>query len=367
MADPRVAKLARVMVRYSVPLKQGDLFRINATPAARPLVRELYREALLAGAHPLVRLSLEETEELLYRHGSDEQITHVSQVDRQENEEIGATLFIMSGENTRYLSGVDAQKVALRRKARRPLNERFYDRVNAGEANWSLTLYPTLAAAQDADMSLTDYEDFVYGAGKLDEDDPVAAWKAVHVEQQRIADFLGTKKLIRLVGPETDLTYHTAGRAWINADGQKNFPDGEVFTSPDETKTEGHIRFSFPAVYSGREVTDVRLVFSEGRVVEAHASKGEDLLHSLLDMDEGARRLGEAAFGTNYNIQRFTRNTLFDEKIGGTIHLALGSSFDEIGGLNKSALHWDIVNDMRQGGEAYADGQLFYKDGKFLM
>jgi aminopeptidase len=367
MADPRVAKLARVMVRYSVPLKQGDLFRINATPAARPLVRELYREALLAGAHPLVRLSLEETEELLYRHGTDEQITHVSQVDRQENEEIGATLFIMSGENTRYLSGVDAQKVALRRKARRPLNERFYDRVNAGEANWSLTLYPTLAAAQDADMSLTDYEDFVYGAGKLDEDDPVAAWKAVHVEQQRIADFLGTKKLIRLVGPETDLTYHTAGRAWINADGQKNFPDGEVFTSPDETKTEGHIRFSFPAVYSGREVTDVRLVFSEGRVVEAHASKGEDLLHSLLDMDEGARRLGEAAFGTNYNIQRFTRNTLFDEKIGGTIHLALGSSFDEIGGLNKSALHWDIVNDMRQGGEAYADGQLFYKDGKFLM
>jgi aminopeptidase len=367
MTDPRVAKLAQVMVRYSVPLKPGDLFRINATPAARPLVRELYREALLVGAHPLVRLALEETEELLYKYGSEEQITHIPQTARQETEEIAATLFIMSGENTRYLSGVDPQKVALRRKAGRAMNERFYERVNAGEANWSLTIYPTLGAAQDADMSLADYEDFVYTAGKLDADDPVAEWQAVHVEQQRIADFLATKQVIRLVAPDTDLTYHTAGRSWINADGEKNFPDGEVFSSPDETKTEGHIRFSFPALYMGREVADVRLTFRDGQVVEAHAAKGEDLLHSLLDMDDGARRLGEAAFGTNYNIRRFTRNTLFDEKIGGTIHLALGAAFEEIGGRNKSALHWDMVCDMREGGAAYADGQLFYKDGQFLI
>jgi aminopeptidase len=367
MTDPRVAKLARLLVGYSVPLKQGDLFRIVATPAARPLVRELYREALLAGAHPLVRLALEETEELLYKYGSEAQITHITQTSQQENEEVGATLYIMSSENTRYLSGADPQKVALRRKAGRALNERFNERVNAGEANWSLTLYPTLAAAQDADMSLADYEEFVYTAGKLDADDPVAEWQAVHAEQQRIADFLGSKQIIRLVAPDTDLTYHTAGRGWINADGQKNFPDGEVFSSPDETKTEGHIRFSFPALYMGREVTDVRLAFRAGQVVEASAAKGEALLHSLLDMDEGARRLGEAAFGANYSIQRFTRNTLFDEKIGGTIHLALGSAFEEIGGRNKSALHWDMVCDMRQGGAAYADGQLFYKDGQFLI
>jgi aminopeptidase len=367
MADPRVAKLARVMVRYSVPLKQGDLFRIDATPAASPLVRELYREALLAGAHPLVRISLEEIDELLYKYGSEAQLTHIPQVVKQEIEEIAATLYIMSSENTRHLSGADSQKVALRRKAGRALSERFYERVNAGEANWSITLFPTYAAAQDADMSLTDYEDFVYTAGKLDADDPVAEWQAVRTQQQRIADFLGTKQAIRLVAPDTDLTYHTAGRGWINADGQKNFPDGEVFTSPDEMKTEGHIRFSFPALYMGREVTDVRLVFREGQVVEASAAKGEDLLHSLLDMDEGARRLGEAAFGTNYNIKSFTRNILFDEKIGGTIHLALGTAFEEIGGRNKSALHWDMVCDMRQGGTAYADGQVFYKDGQFLI
>jgi|HigsolmetaAR201D_1030396.scaffolds.fasta_scaffold04141_3 aminopeptidase len=367
MADPRVTKLAQVMVQYSLPVKKGDLFRIVATPAARELIQEIYREALLAGAHPLVRLQLEETEELLYRYGSEEQLTHIAEVDRLEHEEIGATLFIMSSENTRYLSGVDAQKVALRRKARRPLMDRFYERVDAGEANWSITLFPTLAAAQDADMSLADYQDFVYEAGRLNDPDPVASWLQVRAEQQRIADFLGTKREIRIVGPDTDLTYHTAGRSWINADGQKNFPDGEVFTSPDETKTEGTIRFSFPALYMGREVTDVRLTFREGRVVEAHAAKGEDLLHSLLDMDEGARRLGEAAFGTNYNIQRFTKNILFDEKIGGTIHLALGSAFAEVGGQNKSALHWDLICDMRQGGQVYADGQLIYQDGKFLF
>jgi len=367
LTDPRIAKLAQVLVRYSIPQRAGGLFRIVATPAARPLVREVYREALLVGAHPLVRLTLEETEELLYRYGSDEQITHIPQTIRTETDEIATTLFIFSPENTRYLSGADPQKVALRRQANRELTERFYARVEAGEADWSLTLFPTHAAAQDADMSLADYEDFVYTAGKLDAADPVAAWIAVHDDQQRIADFLGTKQVIRLVAPDTDLTYHTAGRSWINADGRKNFPDGEVFSSPDENKTEGHIRFSFPAIYSGREVTDVRLVFQEGKVVQATAVKGEDLLQSLLDMDEGARRLGEAAFGTNYQIQRFTRNILFDEKIGGTIHLALGSSFVEIGGRNKSALHWDMVCDMRQGGAAYADGELFYKDGQFLI
>jgi aminopeptidase len=367
MSDPRVAKLAQVLVRYSVSVKEGDLFRITTIPAAAPLVRELYREALLAGAHPLVRLSLEETEDLLYAYGSDAQITHISQTLRQENEEIAATLFVMASENTRHLSGADPAKIALRRKAYRELSERFDARVQAGEADWSLTLFPTHAAAQDADMSLSEYEDFVYGAGKLDADDPVAAWRAVHDEQQRIADFLGAKQVIRLVAPDTDLTYHTAGRSWINADGRKNFPDGEVFTSPDETRTEGTVRFTFPAIYSGREVSDIRLVFREGKVVEATAAKGQDLLHSLLGMDEGARRLGEAAFGTNYNIRRFTKNTLFDEKIGGTIHLALGSSFEEIGGRNKSALHWDMVCDMREGGAAYADGKLFYKDGKFVL
>jgi aminopeptidase len=367
MADPRIAKLARVLVRYSLALKEGDLFTIRTGPLAAPLVRELYREALLVGANPIPRIAIESLDALLYTYGSEAQISYISPMARQEIEEVDADLYIVASENTKSLSGADPKKVALRRQAGRELSERFFARAAADEANWAATLFPTQAAAQDADMALEEYEDFVYGAGKLDEDDPVAAWQAVQVEQQRIADFLGTRKVIRLVGPDTDLTYHTSGRSWINAAGLKNFPDGEVFSSPDETKTEGHIRFSYPAVYSGRGVEDVRLVFEAGVVVKATAAKGEELLHSLIDMDEGARRLGEAAFGTNYNIQRFSRHILFDEKIGGTIHLALGASFPEIGGQNRSALHWDMVCDLRQGGAAYADGELIYKDGKFLI
>jgi aminopeptidase len=367
MSDPRIAKLARVLVRYSLQLKEGDLFTIKTGPLAAPLVRELCREALLVGANPIPRIWIDGLEELLYKHGSDAQIGYIPPMARLEIDEIDADLYIMASENTKSLSGADPRKVALRRQAGRELNERFQARAAAGEVNWAITLFPTHAAAQDAEMSLEDYADFVYGAGKLDEQDPVAAWQAVHAQQQRLADFLGTRQSIRLVGPDTDLTYYTAGRSWINADGQKNFPDGEVFTSPDETRTEGRIRFTFPAVYAGREVEDVRLVFEGGRVVQATAAKGEDLLRSLLDMDEGARRLGEAAFGTNYDIKRFSRNILFDEKIGGTIHLALGASFPEVDGQNRSALHWDMVCDMRQGGEAYADGELIYKDGKFLI
>jgi aminopeptidase len=367
LADPRIERLAQVLVRYSLSLKAGDIFRISATPAARPLVRELYREALQIGAHPLVRLQLEETEELLYRYGSDEQITHIAPFDDLEMDTIYATLSVLSNENTRYLSGIDVQKMAARRKSRRDMMERFYARTEAGEADWGVTLYPTIALAQDADMTLAEYEDFVYNACRVNDPDPVASWIAVGKEQQRLVDILDTKTKFRIVGPDTDITYYTQGRTWINADGRKNLPDGEVFCSPEETKTEGTVRFSFPGLYMGQEVSDVRLTFREGVVVEAHAAKGEELLHSLLNMDEGARRLGEAAFGTNYNIQKFTKNILFDEKIGGTIHLALGSSFEESGGKNQSALHWDLICDLRGGGEAYADDQLIYQDGKFLI
>jgi aminopeptidase len=366
MGDDRLAKLARVLVRYSLQLQPGQLFQINAGTVAAPLVREVYREALAAGAHPLVRVTLEDLETLLYRHGSDGQIGYVPAVTYQEYDDVDAYLTIVANENTRRLSGVDPQKVALRRKGLGELQKRVMARVADGGLRWCGTIFPTHAAAQDAEMSLLDYEDFVFGAGKLGEDDPVAAWRAVHDQQQRVADMLSTKQEIRLVAPGTDLTYRTAGRRWLNADGTQNFPDGEVYTSPDESATEGHIHFTFPAVHTGREIADIRLVFQGGRVVEATAVKGQELLHSLLDMDEGARRLGEAAFGLNYQIQRFTRNTLFDEKIGGTIHLALGAAFPEVGGRNTSALHWDLVCDMRAGGEVYADGDLVYKDGTFL-
>jgi aminopeptidase len=362
LADPRIAQLARVLVRYSLELQDGDLLLIRTTPQAAPLVRGVYREALVVGAHPAAHISLEEVEEVYYQHASSAQLQYVSPLLREQYELPNAVLFIGAEENTKFLTGIAPEKVALRAQALHPLRRRLM----ADEARWTITRFPTQAAAQDAEMSLAEYEAFVYAAGKLHENDPVAAWRRVHDEQQRIADLLKTKQTIRLVGPGTDLTYSTAGRAWLNADGSRNFPDGEVFTSPDETRTEGTVRFSYPAVHEGREVEDVRLVFREGQVVEATATKGQDLLETLLNTDAGARRLGEAAFGLNYDIGRFTRSILFDEKIGGTIHLALGEAFPQIGGRNRSVIHIDLVCDMREG-EAYADGELVYKNGRFLI
>jgi aminopeptidase len=216
-------------------------------------------------------------------------------------------------------------------------------------------------------MALADYEDFVFGAGMLEHADPAAAWRALSERQARVVNFLQSVREIRFVTPNgTDLRVGTAGRTWINCDGHENFPDGEVFTGPLENSTEGTVRFDFPAVHGGREVHGVSLTFREGRVVKASASKGEEYLLSMLDQDGGARVLGEVAIGCNYAITRHTRNTLFDEKIGGTFHLALGTAYPESGGKNQSALHWDMVCDLRRGGRIEADGRLISENGRFL-
>ncbi len=367
MLDPRITQLARVLVHYSLKLKSGDLFRINGHAVTAPLVHELYKEALLAGANPFTNIALDGVDEIMFRHSSDEQLCYISELKRQEAELIDATISILGEENTRSLSGIDPQRIALARNARRALQERMLQRAAEDKLRWCVTQFPTQSSAQDADMSLSDYADFVFKAGLLDTPDPVAAWEAVYVEQQRIADFLAGCDHIRLLSDETDLTYRVGGRTWINAAGDKNFPDGEVFTGPIEDSAEGSITYSFPAIYSGQEIEGVRLVFKQGKVVEATATKGQSLLQSLLDMDAGARYLGEVAFGLNYGITRFSRNILFDEKIGGTVHLAVGASYPETGGRNESALHWDMVCDMRTASEVYADNQLIYRNGKFLM
>jgi aminopeptidase len=215
-------------------------------------------------------------------------------------------------------------------------------------------------------MSLAEYEDFVFASCHVHEEDAAAHWRAVAVDLEARARELAAVRELRIVGPDTDLRLGVDSRVWLAADGHYNLPDGEVFTSPIETETEGEIRYTFPAIYHGREVEDVRLRFEEGRVVAAEAAHGGDYLRSLLDMDDGARILGEVAFGLNYEIDRFTRNILFDEKIGGTMHLALGSGFPQTGGRNTSGLHWDMICDLRDEGEVYADGELVWKDGRFL-
>jgi aminopeptidase len=367
MADPRVERMGAVLARYSLELRPGDLVSVEGSELAAPLLRSFYAAALALGAYPLARVALTGLDEDLLRLASDAQLAYLPPAALAEVEAIDASLRIMAPANTRALTNVDPARVAAWRAAARPLTARRMERAGRGALRWSLTLFPTQAGAQEAEMSLDEYEDFVYRACLLDQPDPVAAWRAVHDRQQRLCDLLATKRELRVVAEGTDLRLSVAGRTWNNSDGHRNFPSGEVFTGPVEDSAEGHVSFSFPAIYLGRAVEGVRLEFERGRVTRATAAKGEELLNSLLEMDAGARYLGEFAFGTNDGIQRHTRNILFDEKIGGTIHLALGASYPDTGGKNQSALHWDMICDLRGGGEVYADGELIYRAGKFLV
>ena len=366
MLDPRVAKLAQVLVQYSAGVKPGDLVSISGTALAEPLVVALLEETLKAGGHPRVRLSPMAASEVLYKNASDEQLQFVSDLDRQEVEQLDVSIRVSAASNTRALSSIDPAKPALLSQARRSLQERFLERAAKGELRWTLTAFPTVAYAQEAEMSLREYEDFLYRACLLDNDDPVASWKKLAEQQQRVADYLNNCKELHIKTTDTDIRFGIEGRKWINCLGDKNFPDGEVFTGPVEDSVEGYIRYSYPAVREGRHVDDIRLTFKAGEVVEATAAKHQDFLITMLDQDEGARRLGELSLGTNYQVQRFTRNLLFDEKIGGTCHLAVGKGYPESGSKNKSGLHWDMVCDLRKDSEVYADGKLIQKNGLFL-
>src|SRR5438094_7411911 len=344
MTDPRVAKLANLLVHYSLELKSGQIVRIDAGAVAAPLVRELYRETLRASAHPRARVDVEGLDVIALQESSNEQLTFVSEIDRFEVEQLDAVITVWGDRNTRALSQADPKRVSRRIASRRKLTNRFWERIDEGKARWVGARFPTDAHAQDAEMSLEEYEDFVFGACHVRvNEDPVAHWRKVSVELNRRARELDTFNELRVVGPDTDLTFNVEGRNWLAADGRLNMPDGEIFTSPVETATEGEIRFSFPAIFQGRGVEDVRLRFADGRVVKAEARTGNDYLQSLLDMDEGSRILGEAAFGLNFEIDRFTRDILFDEKIGGTMHFALGSRFKKLGCLNEFGLHMAII------------------------
>ena len=364
---PVLDKLAQVLVGYSTEVKAEQLVTICAAPLAEPLVVALYREVLRAGAHPIVFMAPEACAEELCRLGSEWQLGFVSPIERLEAESADVAIHILATSNTQSLASVEPAKLALRNQARRGLMETFLQRAADGKLRWVVTQYPCHASAQAAAMALSEYEDFIFAAGMLDSADPATAWCEISKRQTALANFLSGVREIRIVVPHrTDLRLAVADRVWINCDGRNNFPDGEVFTAPIEDSTEGFVQFDFPAIHSGREAEGVRLHFRAGRVVGASASRGEDFLIRMLDQDPGARVLGEIGIGCNYAIQRYTRNTLFDEKIGGTVHLALGSAYPESGGKNASALHWDMVADLRGGGRIKADGQLISENGKFV-
>jgi aminopeptidase len=364
--DPRHERFAQVLVDYSTRVREGDLVLIESTPLAAPLIHALYRRVAQAGGHPEVRIGLEGAAEGLLSAGNDDQLAWINPRLRGDAKEANVRIAIEAESNTRGLSDIDPARQAVFARARSSLRDLTMERAAEGELRRVVTAFPTNASAQDAEMSLADYEDFVYRAGFLDEEDPVASWEALGEELGRLAEWLGTKRELRVVTEGTDLTVGVEGRTWIPCDGKENFPDGEVFTGPVETRVDGQVRFSFPAPHAGRLVRDIELRFEGGEVVEARASEGEDFLREMLAMDDGARRLGEFAFGMNDSVQEFTGHTLFDEKLGGTVHMALGKAYPESGGKNESALHWDLVCDLRGESEVHADGELVYRDGAFL-
>jgi len=299
-----------------------------------------------------------------YKYAKEHQLKFVSPVYKFLYENIDVSINVWCQPNPKKLSSIDPSKIRMSAASRRELAEIFNKRAAEGKLKWVLLPYPINAQAQEAAMSLEEYEDFVYSSCLVDKEDPIAEWRKISQQQEKICEFLNQVSEIRIVGEDTDLTFNVQGRKWINSDGKRNMPSGEVFTAPLENSANGTIRFTYPGIYSGKEVEDITLTFKDGEVVKASAAKGEDLLQQILKID-GANRIGEAAIGTNYGITKFTKNMLFDEKMGGTIHIALGNSYPESGGLNKSAIHWDILKDMKTG-EIYADSKLFYKNGKFL-
>ena len=355
MADPRVEQLAGILVNHSAKVQPGDLVAIMGTPLAEPLMLACYRRVLEAGGHPRLSVTFEAAQELLLTHGSDAQLEYLDPVRKFEADSLQAAIRIRAIENTRALSNADATKLTKTMIAARPVMNQLVEHVR-----WVLCDYPTQALAQEAEMSLAEYQDFLFGATNID-------WSEMEARLTRIRARLQAGREIRIVGPDTDLTLRVDGRGWEPAAGVHNMPDGEIFTAPIEDSANGHISYEFPAIYQAREVNGIRLAFRDGQIVEATARKGEAFLHQVLETDPGARRLGELGIGTNYRIPRPTRNILFDEKMGGTVHLAVGRSYGFTGGKNQSAVHWDMIKDLRAGGAISLDGELIQENGKFLI
>ena len=363
--DTRIIKHAEILMNYSLALKKGEKILIQGDVSTLPMLKECYRQALKLGAFPEIRLISDELSEILLKSGSNEQIEYMPKSVIEAIEYTDAVLTFHGCSNTRILNAVPAEKVKLLAKGRTEYLNKFYGREAAGKLRWCLSLYPTVALAQEAGMSLEDYSNFVYSSCLIGSKDPMKEWKRIESEQHKICAILNKKKNLHITSKDTDLKLSVEGRTWVNCCGKVNFPDGEIFTGPVEDSVEGYITFSFPGIYTGNEIEGIRLEFKKGKVVKASATKGEELLKQILKTDEGASFVGEIAIGTNYSIQRFSKNMLFDEKIGGTVHLAIGRSIPGTGGKNSSAIHWDMLCDMKEEGRILADGKLIYENGAF--
>jgi aminopeptidase len=367
MRDTRAEALAQILVRYSTRVGEGDVCVIQSTTPAEVLVQAVYEEVLRAGGLPIIQLTTEGAQAAFFDLASDKQLDWIPPTSQWIADNADVRIGIMADVNSQELSGTDPKKQARVSKARQPLMEATMRRSAAGEHRWALTLFPTHAYAAEAGMSLRDYEDFYYSACLATDGEPVTAWERQSEEVKRLSDWIQDKEEVHVTGPGTDITLGVAGRQWIPCYGEHNMPDGEFFTGPIEDSVNGEVSFSFPASYGGRTVSGVKLRFQDGKVVDATAAQGEAFLIEMLDTDEGARRLGEIGIGTNYGIATGTKEILLDEKIGGTVHLAVGMSYPETGGTNSSAVHWDMVCDLRSGGALTVDGVELQRDGQFQV
>ncbi len=370
-------KYAEVLVDYSTNVQKGDLVQIRGTSVyTKDLVKAVYKRVLERGGNPIVRTSIEDLSDTFIKYASDEQLDFVDSITKLEYETVDKFISIGGPMNTKNLAKADMKKLARRGKATKALSELLMKRSAEGSASWVIADVPTHALAQEAKMSFDEYSEFLFKSCYLDMDDPVAKLKELDEKQTKWANYLNGVKKLRIVGEKTDITFGVEGRKWISCSGLNNYPDGEVFTSPVEDDVNGEIYFDFPQIYRGNEAQGVHLWIENGKIVKAKADKGEDFLIAMLDMDEGSRGIGEIAIGTNDRIQEVTGNILFDEKIGGSIHMAVGASYPETGGKNISGLHWDLIKNMKGdktdkknkiGGKIYADDVLIYENGKFLI
>jgi aminopeptidase len=367
MSDPRVTNLAKILVGYSTEVKEGEVVAIDGETAAAPLLLAVYEEVLGAGAHAVMNVALDGQIAAYFKHAADPQLEWISPFAEWMVDNVDVRIAIGASTNTRELSGVPPEKQTKRQAATGPLMTRAMKRAAEGDFRWVYTLFPTSAYASEAEMSLADYEDFYYSACLATDGDPLSAWKRASEETVRLAEWIEGHEEVRVTAPGTDITLGVTGRKFIPCVGDHNMPDGEFFTGPVEDSVEGEVSFHLPAVIGGREVSGVHLRFESGRVVDASADRGEEYLIKLLDTDEGARTLGELGIGTNYSIDRGTREVLLDEKLGGTVHMAVGAAYPESGGTNDSAVHTDLVCDLRLGGKLEVDGVVMQEDGRFVV
>ncbi|MCK6539086.1 MAG: aminopeptidase [Anaerolineales bacterium] len=372
MTDIRVQKFAKVLVEHSTRIVPGDRVLIEATTAAEPLVRELFIQIMEKGGHPHPMVALPglmpfSQDEFYLTYAGDAQLDFAPTFYKIAYDQFESRIRIHSATNTRGTTNIDPVKAQRRSKALSRITEAQMQRGAEGKFKWVTTLYPTEAYAQDAGMSLKEYEDFVFNAIHANEDDPIAYWKGTAAGQQEAIDFLADKDIVTLRGPNVDLSLSIKGRKFMNSIGIYNMPDGEIYTGPVEDSLNGWVKFTYPAIYGGVAVEGAELVFSRGRVEQAKAEKNEAYLIKMLESDAGSRYVGEFAIGTNFDINKFTGNILFDEKIGGTFHMALGAGYPETGSKNKSSIHWDMICDLRTDSEIHADGELFYRNGEFVF